>query len=292
MVYLDVPEEGLKTYTVDTVSGNTVTFTDPLEVDVFEGAPLYRTLTGKLDMKLSSRLRTNEVAEVRYRIEGIPGVNKEYRYPTSAPMFKGRPVLEIPFNWGRSVTVAWESHRQEVDMKFGRISFYDRAKFSSYVLAATWDRLRRTDVDELWSFFGHVRGRAGSFWLPAPTVDMQLFKDAVAGADSLTFHGKDLFEQFQHTDTHRAIRVELKDGTVAYHEVTAISTHYEGGEDVTVFTFTPALTTDVTLDNVRDIRWLFRVRSMSDGLTITWRSDEVATATWRMVMLAWTDPLP
>ena len=121
-----------------------------------------------------------------------------------------------------------------------------------------------------------MRGQQGEFLMPTFTEDLRLRFGAAIGANMLRFIGHQADEVFSTSTVFKKIAIVFVDGQIETYDVLSSTTVSDGSLVDSRFTLDRDLTRDLNETTVSMVCWLPVWRLLSDGLDISWETDEQA----------------
>lgn len=269
-------EDRFETRTVQSIAGNTVTFTTSLGSGWPAGTKIFPLLTAYLDVAINTTMHTNAAMTVPTRFNIIPGSEVKPQPASAARMFDGREMFLFKPNWAGEVQVNFEHPTESIDYERGRTAIFSPLPFTTTVRQATFLDRDQTESDETSDFFDRMKGRRGEFFAPSWTSDMDARQDANAGTFLLRVQGQDVFNFYSADMVHRTFCIVLLDGTIIPNKIDTLYTVSDITGDDTIIECTIAWPVTVALENILMISWMPLSRLASDSLTVEWVTDTVA----------------
>jgi len=247
-------------------SNNSLTFEDPLGVDVAAGSLVFPMMDCEVILEVEANYQTARVPVVKITMAEAPGASQlpplRSDNPTGAEIYNGRPIWYEEPDWVQGITKGRSRYGDRSDA--GRADFVnaegDRSRqVHKYVLTGK--------RDEMWNvleFFETRRGRLRSFW----HIDQDQYFETVDIDPTGTFISvaeigdlADFQEEFEH------VGIIMNDGMVYVREAVTID------QVLTVFRITMDDPIDINLDPA-DVARIARARLSrfeSDAFTETWQ---------------------
>ena len=270
---------GRKAYlvNVDVVIGLNITLTDSLPVAVPVGAFLVPAIDAAM-RGVETNMLSSEVGSASVRVDVAPGtpVRTAGAIPAGEILLGRQALLRSP-NFISTPRQAFSTREIEVDYGRGVVRAFSPIPMIQRMFTATYLELDRAAAEDLVDVFLRARGRAGEVFIPSWGSDFPAPISA-AGA-SLTFEGRDLFDTYATSVTHRSVLISGRDGAIVLRDVGQI-TLLNGNS---VCTFDASL--GISLNSIVKISWLYVARFAEDVLTVEWISDSVANISMSFVVL-------
>lgn len=260
-------------FTVQSVTGLTVTFVENSPVSFGAGSRLSRVVAGYINTNLATARVTGTVATVSSTFEPDPAtepVDEGALNPEH--WFDGREVLTLRPNWTRSPTVTYAHDIETVDYGRGRVARFTPVAFGTTTCQATYLARSVAEAGAMRQFFARMKGRRGEFYMPTWTADMRLASAVPALSTQMRVVGRQTFDDYASDTSRRSIMVMTRDGFSVALKFDSIS--LDGSNSVLHLTDTYPF--DLVPDDVAMISWLPVRRLATDTLTIEWMTDEVA----------------
>lgn len=253
-------------------SGNNTTLS--VAIPAFAAGTVVRpALTAYWPQQLSASMVTDLIAQAT--IEFAVDPLKEL-VPATAPgaTFNGREVFAFENNWRKPLDVKWQWPLQIVDFERGPMTPYRQIDFPTSVSAAEYLFDSALGADAFVDFFKRMRGRRTAFYKANETADMTLVAPVASGATLLFVEGAELAIDFDQHSVFNAIQIDLNDGSTLCHNVTNIVISFGNSR----LTLDPPLARDITANDVRKISWLVYSRFATDGIEMSFVTDQIATS--------------
>lgn len=255
--------------TVEAISGNNVTLTEPVQFNVAAGTTLHRAWLGYLPSGMGVSWKTDKTAVASLTLNVLPGQVCPQGQGAAEASFMGVEVLELRPNWESGIDASHDYTVYDVD--YGR-GLMERTYPVSYVRPSVKWAMRNLSLERsqrVLQFFLRMRGRLRVCYIPSQLNDLPPKSASLApSATSFTVEGVETY-QFWDKAVQRAIRIETDDGDVLYRRVASIT---QSGNDSKV-SLTTAVGASVT---VKKVSWMVRSRLASDNLVLSWRTDTVS----------------
>lgn len=259
---------------IESVESNGLT----LSIQNFEkwvaGTYLFPVRIAHIRDEVPLRYVTGEVARGTVRF-----TSEHHRMPAPAwaATYKGYPVLEISPNRIQDMQENWSRRLAIVDNSIGNSTIYDKDAFSKTVRSHQFTGLRRSKIKAIRDIVYYAEGKLKAFWSCTWNRDIRLVQDVTINNNLLVIKAISYTALVNLLPMRNHIRIQLKNGTVRYYEIT-------GCDDVNTPFNTETLTVDppfdltFTVQEVYFISFMSLVRQDSDATEFNWTSMGVADA--------------
>lgn len=257
---------------IASTTGTRIVFSDATDLPWPEGTVIRPTVTGIFPQQITVSSATSTVATAKITIDVTPGSEAEVLSNPQDEIHGGREVFPIRPNWSGGLSSKWSREFEQVDFGRGLIRTYHPANFSTEITTAEIITYSPESTLTVENFFRRMRGRRGEFYMPTYKRDMELAADIIAGSDTITVVGNELYSNFFDSTVHRAVAIRLYDGRNIYRSVQAM--YLSGGN--TGVQFTQGFFDDIAASNVAYVSWMVASRFSSDDLTFSWQTETAA----------------
>lgn len=282
----------MENYTVESVTGLTVDFTEPATLEFPSGAKMFGAFPSIATKAFKGSWLTATVFEVDLDCTVLPGTDKlpdPVAWPTT---FDGLPVFDLSPDWSKGSSITVNGNREMNDFGRGVISVRDVRGFPNQDTQWGFMEADRASVTKVLDFFRLQKGMRGSFYAPSLVMDMTADEDVVSGSSTLRIKGDALARAYGARPYNRAISILLNDGTIIRRKITDISLFdngigwgYDwggnwggvGAQSDSLITIEGTWGTDVPVEDIKLMSWLRKSRFAADRLTIEWKTSTVAT---------------
>jgi len=279
---------------MDSVS---LTLDEPLLRDWPEGSLLYPAVLAMLPNEISVSRYTSSVLSCNITLTTSPDITYAYT-PTdaSAPMsHNGVEVIATQPNWRSTIANTYSVKYDIADGGTGAIVQMQTAPNNRDSRQYGWLLKNRNEIYEYRNFLGRIRGQTKAFYVPSWHDDFQIVTAAIDGS-SVTVSGSDYYDnRYNAADTFKSVMLKLADGSVEYRRFTMSvlalftfkydgshkyngSQKYDGGATLTggdtLITFDYPVASPVV-----SVQLLKVCRSMSDKITMSWKTDGIVEVT-------------
>lgn len=262
--------------TVESIDGTTVNFVEVTGVGWPAGSRIYASDSGNLDVTISARRHTNDLAEVGVRMVVRPGTGVAESEGEADLVFDGREVFLRRPNWAQSVDVGFEHPVEVVDFGRGPIGRFMPIDFGTRTTRGTYLGKNFENAEAMRKFFFRMKGRRGEFYAPTWENDLPLQDTANAGTKNLRIVGPEVAQAYADDTVHRAVAVVMNDGTVHLNKVQSIFEDTVEGVASSVIQCAEEWEAEIAPENVKMISWLLVWRFAGDGVTFEWLTNAVA----------------
>lgn len=264
---------------IDSISGSTVNFNNPLGSTWGAGAVYYPAVTGILGDKqqLSRFTGSTEYGRCEFQI-----FEDETVGAASETTYRGLPVITEAPHWQSDITHDFIRKLKTVDYRLGKFAVEDEAGMPFNIISHHWTMDGKDEIDDFRAFVYARRGKQKACWLPTFTNDIELVENVGAASVYLDVaHGYIVQHLWGHKN-RRDIRIELLDGTVFYRRLTDATVVSDTVERLTM---SSALGQDITPDDVLRISWMSVARFDTDSISLQWKHDDWVdcSVNWRTV---------
>ncbi|MEL4071748.1 hypothetical protein WKW50_16510 [Ochrobactrum sp. GPK 3] len=275
--------------TVEGVSGDIVSFTSTVDGDWLAGTRLFSAVSGRLATSITGTQHTNRTATIAVTFDAAPGVETWPDFGTAKVVHRGREVLLRRPNWGSPPSPEFTSALTQVDYGAGLIdnflpiTFYDRVNKAEYL------GLNTDDVTEIIKFYLRQYGQVGEFFMPSFTEDLLVSQVSAAGTSNLRMAGPGTAQDYVDGTVYRDLIVFMQDGTYHMRHVSSIYTVDDAIGNDSIIQVDSPWPVELTPDNIRQICWMPLWRFISDGLTVSYVTNQVAQVAQSMKTLEYMD---
>lgn len=259
---------------VDSILGTTLTLTAALAKDWIAGTTVVPGPVGKLSKDLSGRHPTNNTAIISVEFDVEPASEPVVAPPAAPVTFNGREVCTFRPNWATAPTVNLMFPSETVDFSRGVTAQFFPFAFPDRLTRASFVATNAAEARALDEFMDRMKGQRGEFYMPTGANDLPPSQNLFGGSAILRVAGSQAHEHYATSKTHKAICVQLRDGTRLYRKVNSMAIDSGAGE--TVLTLASTWSTTVARTSVAKISWMPVHRLASDVLTLDWLTDAVA----------------
>lgn len=198
------------------------------------------------------------------------------------PIYRGFPVLEINADW--SAAPQWSPDRDlmSVDYGIGTPVRADLVRQPRAKLSVAYTATGRASVWALFRLLFALAGRANPLWVPSRGHDLTAAAGATGGASTLDVAACDLVSAGPQPQ-RRDLRIQLRDGTILYRRVTAVTTV---GSRVERLTLDSAWPSDVVVSDIQRVSYMTFARQSADINRLDWWMRDVVTTTLEFVGVA------
>lgn len=249
------------------------------------GARVHVALTGSMVTSLGFARMTNAVAELPLVFDVTPLSTPYIEPPAPTDTFNGREVFLKKPNWAERVDVTIEHDVDDVDYGRGAIVRFVPVAFGREIKKATFLGKGFDQAEDIRNLFFRMRGRRGEFYMPSWEDDIPAILPTSAGASFLRVPGYEFYDQFVDSTVHKAVSVQMADGTYQLRKVTSIDKVSDAQGEGTLISIDSPWGAALTETSVVMVSWLYVRRFASDDLTIEWMTRGVAQAQLAMQTL-------
>lgn len=271
--------------TISGVVGNLVSFTSAISGEWPAGTRIFCAHGGRLSPSLQGSQVTNRTLMVNASFDVDPGSEDWPEPPAPDVTYRGREVMLKRPNWSSPLNPEFQATIEQVDYGVGRTATFTPVLFNDRVHKAEYLGIDREDVEDYVNFFRRQYGQVGEFFMPTFTEDLSMMKPSPEGGATMRIAGTGTADDYREGLVYRDLIIFLSDGTYLIrriHDIYAVDDVV--GKD-TIIQVTENFPVDLNPSTVRQICWLPLWRLISDGLTITFVSDEAAQLSMNMKTL-------
>jgi hypothetical protein len=277
VVFEDAVTQERVVRTIDAVDGMDVEFSNLNDRAWGTTTRIMPVLFGQLSPSTTASLKTNRTGVVPIRLEVEPGTEQEAA-SSAAVTFNGREVMTIAPNWTQTPSIEVLDPTEWTDNGVSVRVAYRPVEFNTSMMQAEYLLRSAGDVDAILGAFQRSRGRRGEFYQATGFEDFSLLQTVSSGSAFWRVPGHDFHAAYDGDTVHRAFAVVLRSGVTLRFSVLDITT---GGTTTPYSQIQTSAAAPYAINpaDVVMISWLPVVRFVSDELTLTWRTDQVADAT-------------
>lgn len=258
---------------IDSLTGTTIQFESPTNFSWSPGTRMSVGLLGRLSDGPQLQNLTTTVSVIPVSFVCDPASDPDYTVGQVGDLTDGREVLSFAPQWGMPVSDSISWKREAIDNQFGLTDYYIPASFGMDVRQAAF--LLNGNTQDLIDFFCRMRGEAGEFFASSFVSDLTVSDATVLTSTNFTVINNELSELYNN-DTLGLIEIKMDSGDIVYRKVVLLKSNNDG--TVTLQLDTPVSGTTVyTLSQIIRVSWLMLSRFMSDDITFTYLTDNVAT---------------
>lgn len=270
---------------VESVNGNTVKFTSIGNDDWPAGAKLHPGLGGRLSPDLTTSRLTSEAGTIAVIFDETPGDGIPSPLPAAPLTHNGLELVLHKPNYAVPIRLTHSWPVEQVDFNRGRTKTFVPVNFATRTFQAEYLRIGRKQAQDFLDIFRRMKGRRGSFYMPTWENDLPPMDGLPAGGFRIRVAGIDVDRLMDNRTTHRYLIAFTVGGDYYINKVEQISTVSDDRGNDTIIAVSTPWPVAVTKEQILRICWLPQWRFASDGLTVSWVTDEVATITTTLQML-------
>ncbi len=271
-------------HTIETIVGDTVTFTEPAAQAWATGVKMHPAILGWWGEEFSTQALTNWVSTLDIRHRGAPGTEAPLPTNMAPPVsFDGRELWTKRPNWngGFELTKIWP--REFMDYTVGRVESLLSRQYGKTRMALGYTAADMDEHDELFMFYVRMKGRAGEFYMPSWDADLELGEDMIDVENRiLVVGGEDFLEAYANDTTRAAILIETDDGAQHFFPLASIERVEDSNSAFEAQAYLYTRDTwgeNIALSSIERVMWVSLYRFSSDQLTVTHLTDAVSTMT-------------
>lgn len=253
-----------------------VSFGDHLPEGFDAGAKMRPVLRTYLSSEVATDRLTDNVAQMRFNLQTVPGSEIPATLPVAETEFAGREVWAEKPNWATPVQLTFGRSMEEVDFDKGVLSRFRENDFGERVYRLSYLARNDTEGRRATDFFCRMAGQQKEFWMPSWEDDLPVRSPAINGSTTLRLIGLETAQQYADSRTHKAIMLTTTTGQTYYRLVTSAYEINDGTGADTILQLNDSWPNDIPVENIRKLSWLFCCRHASDGFSIDWLTETKA----------------
>lgn len=269
---------------VSYTDGNRIGFTNGLPGPMRIGDKIVPAASSLIDQSTTAVRHTGTVLETLVNFLVLPQ-DDPYTLPTLRPLednlftvtSDGKPDTRevIPFrpNWVKEPTVTndWTFNTSEGFVSGPVVPINGRDQ-GTRTVQALWHLKSGAEIESFKGLIKRLQGRRYAAWLPSWTDDLELTR-AIASGNRLYVRHSPLIDLGTLLDPAVAVHVRLRSGRGLQARVTGTA---EVGVNEYALTIDRPLPVAASLDQVEMVSLMYRVRQVSDTITLRYLTDSVA----------------
>lgn len=269
---------------IDDFTVNTLTLTTPLESAFPAGTIVSPGFAGRVAQQIRSTRLTNSVGIVNVVFEVTP-LTERYTDRPAPTMWRDAEVFLVKPNYANPITVTNEWPIENVDFNRGAIKTFIPINFGTRSYQATYLGIGRDKVQAIVDTFLRAKGRRGEFYMPTWENDLPLREPLTQGSFRLRTIGDSAAKALHGNTVMKNLAVFTHDGQVYFNRVNSIAEYTDANGRDSLLTCEFAWPVSIPMSQVLYICWMPLCRFASDGLTVSWVSDQYANITPTIVSL-------
>lgn len=256
-------------------SNGLLTFKDTDTFNWPEDTRIYAGVVAKLQEDPRGRRFNNGVQETNLRFLQLPGTEVEV-FNDAILTFNGKELFLGQPNWGGTVGADDMHTTDTLDYGHGRILTTSPVAYSQQMWTGDFLGKSAEEIESLLHMFERMKGRRGEFYMPTWENDVPLKGDILSSTLGFRTEGTAIFDAFAADDTHKAMMIQLVDGTRIFKVIDEIITIDDTDGLDTLINFTEVWDQGYDNDEVEFACWLQCWRFATDALTAEFVTDEAA----------------
>lgn len=257
---------------VSRITGKRVSFSWATTELFPAGTRLCPGLIGQLQASLQMQRSTSAVAQAGISFSVDPGSEPAINPGVGDLYYDGVEVFLLKPNWANQVDLTHDFPVTTMDTGHGRIEHIHHIDFPSQIRKATFLARNRAQAEHMMRFFSRMKGRRGEVFVPSREEDLPLAQSVVGGTYEVLVRGTRNVRLLFESTVFRYIAICLSDGRVIPNLIVG---HTLIGSNTRVAVRDP-WPENFDRANVQSVCWMPLCTLASDGVTITWLSDQVA----------------
>jgi len=237
------------------------------------GARVYPVVFAKAAMPTNLAWFTGNVLTADLTLEVLPTESNDHLPIETAPStYLGLEVLTSRPNWDADMGNDVRADYLAVDSGVGLFDRFYQKKHARFGRGFKWWLNGKADITAFRAFLQRRKGQLVPFWLPRHYRELQLVSNVGALDVDIVTTGTHHVFYTGAAKGREHIAITLRNGTVFYRQVTALSA-LSGNA---VLTLNANLGQAITPDDVESVAWLIKSRLAADQVTIPWHDQEFA----------------
>lgn len=259
-------------FEVDAISGLTVTFSEPSAQAWSKASHLAPVIEGRIQGRIDSRRVTNEHAIVPITVTPTIAVDAVDEGEVDfGSWLAGLEVFRWSPNWSRQPDVTYTHEIETVDYGRGRVDYFAPVTFTNETRQATFLQRNRDEVEDMRKFFARMKGRRGNFYMPSWKSDLTVAVAPQADTEHLIVEGTEIYDNYREDPVFRALSLQVV-GFTFYRTILGFT---QVGQNTRV-QLLETWPFDISLESIKDVRWMPVVRFANDTLVVDHVTDEVS----------------
>lgn len=259
---------------IDSIVGDTVTFTTPLERSWAAGTRVFPAFVSVINPGLSGNRPTDNTLELPVRFTPEPsGVVSNATGSAAATYLGYELVLDRP-NWIDGLQSQWNSDVQTVDLGGPVFQLFGGSGFSEIQRSHSWLKKSYPDIAAFRGFLARRAGVGVPFWMPSATADFTLVVPALSSNTAIDVEQNDYENQVNAHPARRDIIILLRNGSYLIKRISSATTTAGGN---TRLVFADTLGIDLAPEDIKRISYLSLYRLASNDIVLNWRTRGVLT---------------
>ena len=267
--------------TVSSTDTNRINLSVPLAAAVRVGDQVLPAANALVDQDLSATRHTGTVMESQTSFLMLPQ-SDPFSLPVVAPLLSSlfrlnngadvREVITLRPNWVKEPTVsqAWSFNTSE-DFIAGPVVPINGRDQGTRTVQALWTLKSRAEIEDFKALIWRLRGRRYAAWLPSWVDDFELSRD-VTLADRIYVKHSPLIELGTAVDPGVGVHLLMRSGRGYPARVISV-TEVSSEESLIIFDRAVGLG---TIADFEMVSLMYRVRQVSDAISINYLTDSVA----------------
>lgn len=272
---------------VSYTDGNRIGFTNGLSAPLRIGDKVMPAASSLIDQSTSAVRHTGTVLETLVNFLALPQ-DDPYALPTLQPLEENlfstvsdgkvdlREVIAFRPNWVKEPTVTndWTFNTSESFIAGPVVPINGRDQ-GTRTVQALWHLKSGVEIENFKGLVKRLQGRRFAAWLPSWTDDLELTRNISAGSLLYVRHSP-LIDLGTLLDPAVAVHVRLRSGLGLQARVTAVN---EVSANEYVLTIDRPFPSVASLAEIEMVSLMYRVRQVSDTITLRYLTDSVAEVT-------------
>lgn len=252
-----------------------ITFASTSSTIFSPGARVYPARLARVPSSLQGTSLSANVAQYQITFEIVPG-SELFRQPGAAPVtHEDTEVFTIKPSWTDSPTLTHEHDYDTLDYGQGLVAYEYPIAFGRRLTKLSFVLPTFEKAHELLDTFYRARGKRGIFYVPSFEADFDLLGPLLATTNTFVTSSGSAAKYLASDTVYKAVAVILRDETIICNRIKTIADLSGTASQVT---FEDEWPRGIELDEIDRVSWLLVSSFASDGLTISWLTDQSARA--------------
>ncbi|QIN95183.1 hypothetical protein DLP3_020 [Stenotrophomonas phage vB_SmaS_DLP_3] len=198
------------------------------------------------------------------------------------PRFETFPVISLPPDENSDPSLMFERVYDLMASETGLDFIEDMADLTVMTQSYRWLLHTQKEFSEFLNLMYYLSGKLKSVWVPTFQNDVIVMMDIVANQSHIEVENTGFADQVGLVEGRRAIRIQMRDGTVLYRRIdSAVSID----EETERLYFLDSIPKAYTADQVLMVSFMMLARQNVDSIEMSWTHEELmeAETTFKMV---------
>lgn len=268
-------------FEIESITDSKITTVKPLQNTWGKRIPVYPINLAMLSSQSPVSLQTGRVATATLDWS-LPPVNDEPNIPNVAATdtVNGVEIVYRKPNWITPVQYETDFGYDILDANTGAIDQIQTVKWPQVIHRAQWLLKNKSDISDFKAFLGRLKGRFAPVLMPTWLFDFTLESATSKTSTSIKVKTTGFSQMGDPGGLQKAVLIRMKDKSMIVKNITGASESPD--KTYEVISFDSSIGTDLTLTNVAMISLVYLFRMTSDGVTLNYQTDSVATVEMNM----------